>query len=143
MAQGYGHALGRIFNVVAEADGVHIPLTHADGVTFVTYEDDGSTIITIRESIDGSSEQTLAVVDLVHKGPGVGGTWTKVTQTAAATYDLADDGTNDTAVVTIYGSQLSDGFNCVEASVDGGVVTAITHDLLMKRDPDNLPSNVA
>jgi hypothetical protein len=143
MAQGYGLGLGRIFNVVPAASGVHIPLTHAGAVSFVTYEDDGSTIITIKESIDGASEQNLAVIDLAHKAPGIGGTWTAISQTAAATLDLADDGTNDASVVTIEAAQLSDGFNCVEATVDGGICIAITHDLMMKRKPGNLPSNVA
>lgn len=134
--------LGRVFNVVPAASGVHIPLTLANAVSFVTYEDDGSTIITIKESVDGASEQNLAVIDLIHKAPGVGGTWTKVTQAAAATYDLSDDTTNDATVITINAESLSDGFNCVEATVDGGICVAIIHDLAVQRTPANLPSNV-
>lgn len=143
MAQGYGYGLGRVFNVVPAASGIHIPLTHADAVSFVTFEADGSTIITLTESIDGASEQALAVITKAWKAPGVGGTWTAVTQAAAATFDLADDTVNDAAVITVWGSQLSDGFNCVEATTDGGIIIAITHDLTMKRAPENLPSNVA
>lgn len=134
--------LGRVFNVVPAASGVHIPLTRAQAVSFVTYEDDGSTIITIKESVSGASEQNLAVIERVHKGPGIGGTWTKVTQAAAATYDLADDTTNDATVTTIEGTWLSDGFNCVEATVDGGICVAIIHDLNVQRAPANLASSV-
>lgn len=134
--------LGRVFNVVPEASGVHIPLTHASAVTFVGFEADGSTIVTLLESIDGASEQALAVIDTVYKAPGIGGTWTKVTQTAASTYDNADDATNDAWCFTISGAELSDTFNCLEATVDGGTCIAIIHDLTMQRTPANLPSNV-
>jgi hypothetical protein len=135
-------ALGRIFNVVAAASGVHIPLTNAQAVTFITYEDDGSTILTLKESKQGASEAALAVMDHVWKGPGIGGTWTAATQTAAATYDLADDTANDTVVVTVNASDLSDTFDCVEMTVDGGICIAIIHDLLVKRTPANLASSV-
>ena len=134
--------LGRILNVVPAASGVHIPLTHADAVTFVTYEDDGSTIITLKQSIDGASEANLAVITKVHKAPGVGGTWTEVTQAAANTYDLSDDTTNDAVAVTVHASQLGDSYNCVEATVDGGICIAIIHDLTQKRKPSRLPRNV-
>lgn len=136
-------ALGRLFNVVAQASGVHIPLTHASGVTFFVFEDDGSQIATLKESIDGASEQNLAVIDKVYKGPGIGGTWTKVTQTAAATYDNADDGTNDCVAIHVDAAQLSDGYNCVELTNDGGnPVIAVIHDLAVQRDPANLASSV-
>jgi hypothetical protein len=134
--------LGNVFNVVPAASGVHIPLGHAAAVSFVTYEDDGSTIITLKESINGQSEQNLAVISRLHKGPGVGGTWTKVTQAAAATFDLSDDTTNDATVITVEATSLSDGFNCVEATVDGGICVAILHDLAHQRTAENLPRNV-
>lgn len=134
--------LGNVFNVVPAASGVHVKLRDAEAVSFVTYEDDGSTIITLKESIDGASEQNLAVITRVHKGPGIGGTWTKVTQAAAATYDLADDTTNDAVVLTVRADQLSAGYNCVEATVDGGICVAVLHDLSTRRDPELLRSTV-
>lgn len=135
--------LGRLFNYVAVANGVHIPLTNAAGVTFFCFEDDGSQIVTLKESIDGDSEQNLAVIDKVYKGPGVGGTWTKVTQTAAATFDLADDTTNDCIAIYVDASDLSDGYNCVELTNDAGTgVSAIIHDLLVQRAPENLARSV-
>jgi len=135
--------LGRLFNVVAQASGVHIPLTNAAGVTFICFEDDGSQIVTLKESIAGASEQNLVIIDKVYKGPGVGGTWTKVTQTAAATYDNSDDGTNDAVALYVDAAELSDGFDSVELTNDGGnPVIAIIHDLLVQRDPANLPSSI-
>lgn len=134
-------ALGRILNVIPAASGVHIPLTHADAITFVTYEDDGSTIATIKESVDGASEQALDCDVRPHKAPGVGGTWTAMAE-QDDTLDLGDDTTNDAMVFTIHNSQLSTGFNCVEVTVDGGICIAILHDLNWQDAPANLARNV-
>lgn len=133
--------LGRVFNVVPAASGVHIPLRHCDAVTFVTYEDDGSTIATIKESIAGESEQALDVDVRPHKAPGIGGTWTAMAE-QDDTLDLGDDTTNDSMAFTIHNSQLSTGYDCVEVTVDGGICIAILHDLSQQRTPANLPTNV-
>lgn len=134
--------LGRVFNVVAAATGVHIPLTTANAVSFACFLDAGTQSITLKESVDGASEQNLAVIDLLHKGPGVGGTWTTVTQSAAATFDLTTDATNDCFVFTVDASQLSSGFNCVEVTQSSGTCVAILHDLNVQRDPANLARSV-
>ena len=134
--------LGRIFNVVHEASGVHIPLTAAQGVTFVSFLAAGTQSGTLKESIDGASEQNLAVIDKYYKSPGIGGTWTKVTQTAAATYDLTTDATNDCLAFYVGADQLSAGFNCVEVTAASGTCIAIIHDLAVQRAPENLASNV-
>lgn len=135
--------LGRLFNYVAMANGVHIPLNRASGVTFFCFEADGSQIVTLKESIDGASEADLVVIDKVYKGPGIGGTWTKVTQVVAATFDLADDTVNDCIALYVGADQLSDGFNCVELTNDAGTgVSAIIHDLTVRRDPARLASSV-
>lgn len=136
-----GLGLGRVFNVVAAASGIHIPLNGAAAISFISYEDDGSTIATIKESIAGASEQALDVDVSPHKAPGVGGTWTAMAE-QDDTLDLGDDTTNDAMVFTIRADQLSDGFDSVEVTVDGGYVVAITHDLTVGRDPANLASNV-
>lgn len=138
------NGLGRLFNVVPQASGRHIKLEQAQAVTFVCFEDDGSQIVTLKESVNGQSEQNLPIIDTVWKAPGVGGTWTKVTQTAAATYDNADDTVNDAVAITVRADQLSPGYNCVELTNDGGnPVIAIIHDLNAQRAPENLPSMVA
>lgn len=136
--------LGRVFNVIPAASGVHIPLTNATAVSFVTYEDDGSTIATIKESIDGASEAALDCDVHPYKAPGIGGTWTAMAE-QDDTLDLGvsgDDATNDCMVFTVSAEQLSDGFNCVEVTVDGGICVAILHDLVQARKPSNLPTNV-
>lgn len=133
--------LGRVFNVVPAASGVHIPLTAGTAVSFVTYEDDGSTIATIKESISGASEQALDCDVYPHKAPGIGGTWTAMAE-QDDTLDLGDDTTNDAMCFTVDAAQLSAGFNCVEVTVDGGICIAIVHDLVNQRRPSLLPSNV-
>jgi hypothetical protein len=133
--------LGRVFNVVPAASGVHITLKGAQAVSFVTYEDDGTTIATIKESIDGDSEAALDCDVYPHKAPGVGGTWTAMAE-QDDTLALGSDTTNDCMVFTVLASQLSAGFNCVEVTVDGGICIAIIHDLVAPRKPANLPRNV-
>lgn len=133
--------LGRVFNVIPAASGVHIPLTNASAISFVTYEDDGTTIATIKESVDGASEQALDCDVYPHKAPGVGGTWTAMAE-QDDTLALGGDTTNDCMVFTINASQLSDGFNCVEVTVDGGICVAFLHDLTVQRKPANLATNV-
>lgn len=133
--------LGRVFNVVPAASGVHIPLTDATAVSFVTYEDDGTTIATIKESIAGASEQALDCDVYPHKAPGIGGTWTAMAE-QDDTLALGTDATNDCMVFTIDAAQLSAGFNCVEVTVDGGICIAIIHDLVNQRRPSALASNV-
>jgi hypothetical protein len=133
--------LGRVFNVVPAASGVHIPLRDADAVSFVTFEDDGSTIATIKSSISGASEAALDCDVSPHKAPGVGGTWTAMAE-QDDTLDLADDTTNDAMCFTVTADQLPDGHDCVEVTVDGGICIAIVHDLKVQRKPANLPTNV-
>jgi NADPH-dependent ferric siderophore reductase len=141
MSAGYG--LGRVFNVVQNASGVSIPLTRATGVAFVTFEDDGSTIATMTEvdSTGVESEQALDVDFYPFKGPGVGGTWTAMAE-QDDTVDLGDDTANDSMVLHVHAEQLSDGYDSVQCTVDGGVVTAIVYDLTVQRNPANLASSI-
>jgi hypothetical protein len=136
-------ALGRVFNVVPHASGVGIPLKgHASAVSFVTYEDDGSTIATItqRDSTGVNNEIALDCDVYPHKAPGVGGTWTAMAE-QDDTLDLGDDTTNDAMCFTIDADQLADGYDSVEVTVDGGIAIAILHDLKVQRKPANLASN--
>lgn len=135
-------ALGRLFNVVHQASGVHIPLSSATGVTFFNFLDAGTQSVTLKESINGLSEQNLAVIDKVYKGPGIGGAWTKVTRTASATYDNSTDAVNDCIAIYVGADQLSDGFNCVEMTSTTGTCVAVIHDLTVQREPANLASSV-
>ena len=141
MASGVG--LGRVFNVVPAASGVTIPLTRASAVSFVTYEDDGSTIATITQ-VDSTavlSEIALDVTNYPYKAPGIGGTWTAMAE-QDDTLDLGDDTTNDAMCFVVRGDQLTDGYDGVQVTVDGGICIAIVHDLTVQRKPSNLASNI-
>jgi hypothetical protein len=137
----YQRGLGRVFNVIAAASGVHIPLTRATAVSFVTYLDAGTQVATIKESIGGASEQALDCDVYPHKAPGIGGTWTAMAE-QDDTLSLATDATNDCMVFTVGAGQLSDGFDSVEVTVDGGICIAFVHDLVEQRKPANLKSNI-
>lgn len=134
--------LGRLFNIVHEASGVHIPLKNAQAVTFVSFLDAGTQSGTLKESIAGASEQNLAVITGYAKCPGVGGTWTEVTQAAAATVNLTTDATNDMLAFTVSADMLSDGFDSVELTMATGTCIAIIHDLKVQRRPANLARSV-
>lgn len=135
--------LGRVFNVVPAASGVSIPMKDCAAVSFVTFEDDGSTIATITEvdSTGVNSEQALDCDVYPHKAPGVGGTWTAMAE-QDDTLDLGGDTTNDAMVFTVGANQLSDGYDAVQVTVDGGICIAILHDLNVQRKPANLATNI-
>ena len=134
--------LGRVFNVVHEASGVHIPMKNYAGVTFINFLAAGTQTVTLKESINGASEQNLVVIDTIWKAPGIGGTWTKVTQSVLATYNHATDATNDMIAIYVGADQLSDGFDSLEMTSGTGTCVAILHDLVVQRDPANLASSV-
>lgn len=142
-------ALGRVLNVVQVATGKHISLKGASGVTFLLYEDAGAQSTTFIESIAGASEQALEFLNHYYANNGVGSAWTRETADADATLD--DDHTFvkkdtilfDCAAIYVGADMLSDGYDCIEATIDGaGLCTAIVHDLLQQRRPDNLPAAV-
>ena len=58
------------------------------------------------------------------------------------TVDLGDDTVNDSMYITVDAAQLSDGYDGVQVTVDGGILTAIVHDLAVQRTPANLKSNI-
>jgi hypothetical protein len=135
-------ALGRVFNVIHSASGVHIPLKDASAVTFFGFENDGATEIALIESKGaGVSETALTTVTRHWVSDGVGGAWTLVEHAATATVTPAD-GANDCWLFTVAASELSDGFTHVEATADGGTCIAIVHDLNVQRDPAKLAALV-
>ena len=136
-------ALGYRHNVIAAASGVDIYLTNAQTVTFYSFLDAGTQTLTLTEAINGGSDVALAIIDHVYKAPGVGGVWTEVTQTAANTFDLTTDATNDCFAVTVRAKQLTDGYNTVKATVDSGICFAVITDLDEIAHPDKLPSPIA
>ena len=138
--------LGRAFNVLPVATGVHISLKNASGVTFVLYEDGGDQQIVFKESIAGASEQALATVNELYACAGItASVWTREASDSAAalddnsTVEKKDTALFDCAAIYIGADELSDGFDCVECTIDGaGLCIAITHDLQVQREPENL-----
>ena len=142
-------ALGRLFNVIAVADNVHVPLKAGSAVTFVVYEDGGDTQATVQEGIDGASAQDLACVAVVYTSNGVGGVWsrnniaTPLALIQKKDFPPGDDtAPTDCAVFTVHAEELSDGYNTVAVNVDAGTVVAILHDLTVQRAPANLAALV-
>lgn len=134
--------LGRLFNVVHEASGKHLRLTDYGAITFVGFLAAGTQTFTVKESIDGASEQVLDVTSYPFKGPGIaGGPWIRLAEQDDTITNA--DATNDCLVITIHADQLSDGFNCVEVTADSGTCIAIMHDMLVQRGPANLANPVA
>lgn len=136
----YQRGLGRVFNVVPEASGVHIPLKAGTAVSYVTFVAAGTNTATIKESIQGASEQALDCDVYPHKAPGVGGTWTAMAEQDDTLTN--NDATNDAMCFTVGADQLSAGFDCVEVTMDAGTCIAIIHDLNVRRAPANLARNV-
>lgn len=140
--------LGRVFNVVPTASGVTIPLTRASAVSFVCVDaGSGDQVATITQ-VDSTgvlSEIALDCDIYPHVGPDVGGTWTAAAE-QDDTFDMngtsPGTATLDTLVFTITGSQLADGYNGVQVTVDAGTCVAIIHDLTVQRKPANLKSSI-
>lgn len=139
--------LGSLINAVVVATGEHISLKNAGGVTFFCYEDAGAQAIAIKESIDGQSEQALGVLNHYYASNGVGGVWTRETADANGTLNNAssmvkkDTTAFDCASFYIDASQLSDGYDSVEVTIDGaGLCIAVPGKLLVQRAPQNLPA---
>jgi hypothetical protein len=81
-------------------------------------------------------------VSNIHAGPAVGGTWTAKTSTDANVYDNTTDATNDTVVITVRGTQLSDGYDQVQCTAATGTCVAFIHDLVVQRKATNLKSSL-
>lgn len=146
-------AVGDIIGpVIPSAGGVPLCLRYWRAVTFVSFEDDGSTILTFTQhptAVDGTadtgSEASLGIQIPALKVPGVGGAATRIASTAAnwtsaGTLDLADDTVNDSLQITVRADQLSDGYEFIECSTDGGIVIAILHAPRHKLPVDAIPS---
>lgn len=131
-------ALGRVLNVYAVADDVYISMRDCSAVTFVCVNTSGDTY-TLTEAKDAAATgaQVLATMTRFHVQATVGAVWAEVTQAAAST--IVPTASQDVAVVTISGAELSDTYDYVKlASTGAGTVVAITHDLASQRKPANL-----
>jgi hypothetical protein len=139
-------ALGREFNAIAVADNVYVPVKDAGGVTFLCYlaAAAGDTYtLTEATSAGGGGAQVLATITRYWTSNGVGGAWTLHTQAAGSTVVTAAATAENGMVVEVDASELSDGFTHIKlASTGAGLVTAIQRDLVVQRNPANLPALV-
>lgn len=136
--------LGRVFNAVAVADGVLVPLKDAGAVSFLCYLAAGDTF-TVQEAQDaaGTGAQNLATITNYSTSDGLGGAWTDRVQAAGAAVTISGAANLDAAVFTISAEELSAGFTHVRCTSTGaGTVVAILHDLKIQRTPGNLPALV-
>lgn len=128
--------LGRVFNVIPIAAGKGISLKGAAGVTFVTTGSDTFTL-TCASTYSGSYATPGTIATNVYKNSATDGTAAWVLDNT-----LISTNTIVTTVATAFyisGVFLPDGKVYVKLSAGGsGLVTAIVHDLTVRRTPPNL-----
>lgn len=146
--------LGRVFNVIAAASTVEIPITKATAISFLHIEGGTGTATLSFEQVDSTGVNSDADLNIgtgndpanlgsrYFIGPDAGGTWTAKAATDANTFTLGG-ATNDTGVVTVRAEQLADGYDSVKATASAGTLVAIIHDLSVQRKPSNLQSSLA
>ncbi len=136
--------VGEIMGIpLSAASGLHLDMTEFGAVTFVSFLDAGTQNVALKESTgSGTTEQALAVIDKIYKSPGTGGTVTKVTQTAAATFDLTTDATNDQFWFTVYATDMTALFTHLEVTASAGTLLAFQHAPRSKRDATLLPTQI-
>lgn len=134
--------LGRLFDVVAVADGVFLNMKDVGAVTFIGVLAAGDTwTLQEADAASGGTEQNLAVIDHTYvQTTGAGAdTWVALTQTAAATEVTSSS--QDVVAICIGCEELSAGFEYLKlTSTSTGTVCAILHDLKVQRKPTNLPA---
>lgn len=136
-------ALGREFNIVANASGTYVNLRDAGGVSFLCFNASGDTY-TLTEAKDaaGTGAQVLATIERFHVQATPGAAWALVTQAAAST--IVPTASQDVAVVEVEAPELSDTYKYVKLTATGaGTVQAILRDLHVMRKPANLASVIA
>lgn len=158
-------ALGRLFDIscgVAVVDiaggaqtGNRVSLRNCSGVTVVFFKEAGAaseaTTLTLQEHTASSAgtSQNLAIIDhyYLKSEATLDGdeTWTKVTQSAAATVVPAVSDTQQILVFTVLADQLSDGYGYINVSTADtttagqlGGILYILHDLKVQRAPASL-----
>ena len=136
-------ALGRLFNTTPAADGVWVGLKAASGVSFLCYLGGAAgDTYTLQEAKDasGTGAQNLPIVTTYWTNTGNGSdAWVKRTQAAAATVVTTATAAQQAMVVEVLGVNLDDGYKYVKLTSTGaGTVNAVTTDLNVQRDANNL-----
>jgi hypothetical protein len=136
-------ALGREFNIVANADDVYVNLRDAGGVTFLGFLAAGDTwTLTEAKDAAGTGAQALTTIERWFSQATPGAAW--VLNTLAANSAVTSTASQDVVVIEVEAAELSDTYKYVKlASTSTGTVQAILRDLHVQRKPANLASVIA
>lgn len=139
--------LGRVFNAIAPASGTWINLADAAGVSFLCFEVDGATVLTLSFAADaaGTGAVTPAVIDHYYglSADVQQGRWHRTSQALSNVVNKAD-GTEDFVCIEVLSNMCPAGKPWVRLTGDGAsTVTAVLHDLNIQRAPQNLRSVTA
>lgn len=140
-------ALGRCFNLIpTAADTPWLNMRGCSGVTYLCVGANAETF-TLAQATDvaGTGAATLSTVTRYYKNTAAAGatTWVREPTSGeqAASGVITTTTAHPVAVFTVSGTELSDGFDFLRVtSSSTGTVVAITHDLTVKRAPENLPA---
>lgn len=132
----YSEGLGRVFNVVPIAAGQGISMKGCSAITFVCTGNDTFTL-TVANTFGGSYATPGNIVTRKHTNTSTANTaaWVDATQAASNAVTIA----SGTVVFTVGQAQLTDPAAYLKVTASSaGLVTAILHDLKVKRVPANL-----
>lgn len=130
-------ALGRLFNVTPIAAGVAIALKDVSGITFVCTGNDTFTL-TVADTFGGSYATPGNILTRKFTNTATNGTavWVEATQAASNAVVIS----SGTVVIHVPASSLPDTKTYIKCTASAsGLVTAVTHDLVVARKPANLP----
>lgn len=138
--------LGRVFNVVHTADTVGFNISECAAVTLIVKASGASSIaVTAAKTFAGSYDNFTTAngfgqTPRWYQATAADGTvaWTKqVSSWSTNSLTLAGT-TGYVSVVTIFGTQIADGYKYLKVTCTNATVVAITHDLEVQRTPANL-----
>jgi hypothetical protein len=139
--------LGRVFDVVHDASGNMVSLKNASAVSFIVKSSGAASLAVVAAKVFGGSTQNWTTANgygqtsFFWQEAAVNGTaaWTKQTATWTTNSVALAGTTGYTSVITIYGSQLADGYCYIQATgTNTTTCIALLHDLTVARTPSNL-----
>lgn len=128
--------LGRVLDIVPIAAGVGLSMKNCSAMSFACTGNDTFTI-TVASTFAGSYATPGNIITVKYTNTATNGTaaWVKATQSASNAVTIS----SGTVFFTVLGPDLPDPNCYVKVSVAAsGLVTAIAHDLTVKRAPANL-----
>lgn len=146
--------LGRVFDTVPVASGVVISMKNCSAVSFIaTASTTATTSLTFTAAktfsgtpanfttANGFGQATRWYQNTSNAGAAG---WTKQTASWASNVLTIGATSGYTSVVSIFGSQMADGYAYIICTgTNTGVLVALLHDLTVQRGPDNLATLAA